>query len=72
MGAGKKTTFMITNVRPEGAPHAPTHASKSLIAGRSAMRRRGLVFSITVFLQGSCGPVFTEDFTEPQSTSIIS
>jgi len=42
MGKGKKTTFMITDVRPEGRPHAPTHVPKSLIVGRSAMRGAGL------------------------------
>ena len=36
MGTGKKTTFMITNDRPEGHPHAPTHLPKSLTAGRHA------------------------------------
>jgi len=36
MGTGKKTTFMITDSRPEGRPHAPTHPSKSLTAGRQA------------------------------------
>jgi len=41
MGAGNKTTFMMTNARPEGRPYAPTHLSRSLIAGRSAMRRGG-------------------------------
>jgi len=29
MGTGKKTTFMIANVRPEGHPCAPIHVSKS-------------------------------------------
>jgi hypothetical protein len=32
MGAGNKTTFM-TNDRPKGRPHAPTHLPKSLTAG---------------------------------------
>jgi len=36
MGAGNKTTFMMTKARPEGRPYAPTHVSESLIVGRQA------------------------------------
>lgn len=39
----KKTTFMITNDRPEGRPHAPPHVSKStyvLFATESEARAR--------------------------------
>lgn len=38
MGAGKKTTFVITDVRLKGRPHAPTHVPRSLIAGCPATR----------------------------------
>jgi hypothetical protein len=41
MGTGKKTTFILVNSRPKGHPYAPTHVSKSLTVGRSAMRRGG-------------------------------
>ena len=29
MGTGKKTTFILVNSRPKGAPYAPIHLSKS-------------------------------------------